>query len=152
MIYTEKTREAARLAHDAHVAQLDKSGFPYFIHLLLVAEQAQTEDECIVALLHDIAEDIDMTYLEVIYNKFGKRIADAVDAITRRKELETHSEYIERCIKNPLAAKVKLYDLRHNTDKARLDMNPSLGSLMKRFEKSIKIVETAIEENYFPTI
>lgn len=144
MIYTEKTREAAKLAHDAHVAQVDKSGFPYFIHLLEVANQAQTEDECVVALLHDICEDIDMSYLAVIYEKFGKRIADAVDAITRVKEKETYFEYIEKVKRNELATKVKIYDLKHNLNEQRLSMNPKLGSLKKRFVKALETLQESV--------
>lgn len=141
MIYTQKTREAALLAHSAHVMQVDKSGFPYFLHLLFVADQAQTEEECIVALLHDICEDISLSYLYVIEEKFGKRIADAVNAITRIKEKETHFEYMQRCIKDDIARKVKRYDLIHNMNKARLQMNPSLQSLISRFEKSLKMID-----------
>lgn len=141
MIYTEKTCEAARLAHSAHVTQIDKSGFPYFLHLLFVADQAQTEDECVVALLHDICEDVDRDYLLIIEEKFGKRIAEAVDAITRDKTKETYFEYIERCIKNDLARKVKRYDLTHNLNAGRLLMNPKLDSLTTRMEKSLKIID-----------
>lgn len=140
MIYTEKTREAALLAHSAHVTQIDKSGFPYFIHLLMVADQAQTEDECIVALLHDICEDISMDYLFIIEEKFGKRIADAVNAITRVKAKETYFEYIDRCKQDDIARKVKLYDLKHNLDEGRLSMNPKLESLIPRFTKAYNIV------------
>ena len=148
MIYTEKTREAAVLAHKAHIAQVDKSGFPYFLHLLLVADQAQTEDECVVALLHDICEDVSMDYLEVIREKFGDTIADAVDAITRRKGQETHFEYIDRCKMTPLAAQVKLYDLHHNMTPQRTQMlPPDQQGLTKRFEKSRRIVTEALRQH-----
>ena len=147
MIYTEKTRDAAVLAHKAHISQVDKSGFPYFLHLLLVADQAQTEDECVVALLHDICEDVSMEYLSEIREKFGDTIADAVDAITRRKGQETHFEYIDRCKMNPLAARVKLYDLHHNMTPQRTQMlPPDQRGLVKRFEKSRRIVTEALRE------
>lgn len=148
MIYTEKTREAALLAYSAHVTQIDKSGFPYFIHLLMVADQAQTEDECIVALLHDICEDVSMGYLYIIEEKFGKRIADAVNAITRVKAKETYFEYIDRCKQDDIARKVKLYDLKHNLNEGRLSLNPKLESIIPRFTKAYKIVsEYESEQN-----
>ena len=148
MIYTEKTRDAAVLAHRAHNAQVDKSGFPYFLHLLLVADQAQTEDECVVALLHDICEDVSMDYLEEIRAKFGDTIADAVDAITKRKGQETHFEYIDRCKLNPLAAQVKLYDLHHNMTPQRTQMlPPDQRGLVNRFEKSRMIVTEALRQH-----
>ena len=149
MIYTEKTREAAVLAHKAHILQVDKSGFPYFLHLLLVADQAQTEDECVVALLHDICEDVSMEYLSEIREKFGDTIADAVDAITKRKGQETYFEYIDRCKMNPLAARVKLYDLHHNMTPQRTQMlPPDQRGLVKRFEKSRRIVTEALRERH----
>lgn len=148
MIYTEKTRDAAVLAHKAHISQVDKSGFPYFLHLLLVADQAQTEDECVVALLHDICEDVSMEYLSEIREKFGDTIADAVDAITKRKGQETHFEYIDRCKRNPLAARVKLYDLHHNMTPQRTQMlPPDQRGLVKRFEKSHRIVTEALKQH-----
>ena len=149
MIYTEKTREAAVLAYKAHISQVDKSGFPYFLHLLLVADQAQTEDECVVALLHDICEDVSMDYLEEIREKFGDTIADAVDAITKRKGQETHFEYIDRCKMNPLAARVKLYDLHHNMDPQRTQLRPpDPRGLVKRVEKSRRIVTEALKQQH----
>ena len=148
MIYTEKTREAAILAHKAHNAQVDKSGFPYFLHLLLVADQAQTEDECVVALLHDICEDVSMDYLSEIREKFGDTIADAVDAITKRKGQETHFEYIDRCKMNPLAAQVKLYDLHHNMTPQRVKMATSLKpDLSIRYEKAQRIITDALKQH-----
>ena len=149
MIYTEKTREAAVLAHKAHISQVDKSGFPYFLHLLLVADQAQTEDECVVALLHDICEDVSMDYLSEIREKFGDTIADAVDAITKRKGQETHFEYIDRCKMNPLAARVKLYDLHHNMTPQRVKMATSLKpDLSQRYEKARRIITDALKQHH----
>ena len=148
MIYTEKTRDAAVLAHKAHISQVDKSGFPYFLHLLMVADQAQTEDECVVALLHDICEDVSMEYLSEIRKKFGDTIANAVDAITKRKGQETHFEYIDRCKRNPLAAQVKLYDLHHNMTPQRVKMATSLKpDLSIRYEKDQRIITDALKQH-----
>lgn len=62
----------------------------------------------IVAYLHDVVEDTEAT-LEDIEKFFGKEVADAVDAITKRPE-ETRSDYLVRCIGNPVAKFVKLHD------------------------------------------
>jgi (p)ppGpp synthase/HD superfamily hydrolase len=54
MIYTKMTRKALQIAFDAHKEQVDKSGLPYIFHPFHLAEQMKTEDEVIVALLHDV--------------------------------------------------------------------------------------------------
>lgn len=62
----------------------------------------------VVAYLHDVVEDTEAT-LEDIEEFFGKEVADAVDAITKRSE-ETRSDYLVRCMDNPIAKFVKLHD------------------------------------------
>ena len=57
MIYTPKTKKAMIIAYNAHNGQVDKSGIPYIYHPIHLAEQMDTETECIVALLHDVVED-----------------------------------------------------------------------------------------------
>ena len=61
MIYTDNTRKAMKIAYNAHNGQVDKSGVPYIFHPIHLAEQMNTEEECIVALIHDVVEDTDMT-------------------------------------------------------------------------------------------
>ena len=61
MIYTDLTRKAITVAYNAHQGQLDRAGLPYILHPLHVAEQMKDEDTCVVALLHDVIEDTDLT-------------------------------------------------------------------------------------------
>ena len=61
MIYTEKTKKALKLCFDAHKEQTDKSGMPYVFHPFHLAEQMETEETTVVALLHDVIEDTDYT-------------------------------------------------------------------------------------------
>ena len=66
MIYTPKTKIAMKLCFDAHKDQTDKNGLPYVFHPFHLAEQMQDETTTIVALLHDVAEDTDIS-LEKIW-------------------------------------------------------------------------------------
>ena len=61
MIYTKMTKMALRLCFDKHKEQEDKSGMPYVFHPFHLAEQMKDEDTTIVALLHDVVEDTDVT-------------------------------------------------------------------------------------------
>ena len=61
MIYTDMTKLAMRVAYKAHDGQVDRTGVPYIYHPIHLAEQMDSEDACVVALLHDVVEDSDMT-------------------------------------------------------------------------------------------
>ena len=77
-----------------------------------------TEDMVAVAWLHDSVEDTETTFDDLIYY-FGSSVAQAVDAITKRKG-ESYSEYLNRVKANPIARLVKIADLSHNMDLSRL--------------------------------
>ncbi len=82
---------AKTMAARAHQGQLDKAGRPYIEHPARVVGHLvnPTADEVVVAWLHDVVEDTEVT-LEEVEHEFGPRVAIAVDAITRRPD-ETDS-------------------------------------------------------------
>ena len=59
--YNEQLQFALELAIKKHKNQKDKSGRPYILHPLHVMETVKTDDAKIVAILHDIIEDTDVT-------------------------------------------------------------------------------------------
>lgn len=119
MIYTYNTRKAMKLAYTLHHGQVDKSGVPYIFHPIAVAEPMNTEEEVIVALLHDAIEDCGITKAEIAAS-FSDGIADAVEAITKI-EGEAYDDYVARVKANEIARKVKISDLTHNMNLTRLD-------------------------------
>ena len=137
MIYTVNTRKAMEIAYKAHHGQVDKSGVPYIFHPIHLAEQMDTEDECIVALLHDVVEDTEMTF-EQLERDFSETVIQALKLVTRDKN-EDYMQYVEKIKKNPIAKKVKLADLRHNSDLTRLDIVDEKA--IKRAEKYKKAIE-----------
>lgn len=116
---SERVLEALRIAVIAHEGQRDKGGNPYLLHPIRVADLVKTEDEKVLALLHDTVEDAGVS-LEDVRERFGAEIAEALDHLTHR-DGESYSEYLGRVIENPLAARVKLADLRDNMDLTRLE-------------------------------
>ena len=70
MIYTNLTKKALKLSFDVHKEQVDKSGLPYVFHPFHLAEQMETEDTTIVALLHDVVEDSDLTLDDLRQERF----------------------------------------------------------------------------------
>ena len=112
--------DAIILATGAHRGQKDMAGLPFILHPLRVMAsflQPNEDQERIVAVLHDVVEDTDITLAELKMD-YPAVIIEAVDAITRRPE-EKYERYIERVGGNPLAARVKLADLADNLNEKR---------------------------------
>ena len=119
MIYTDLTKKAMKLSYMAHHGSYDKGGVPYVFHPFHVAEQMEDEYSICVALLHDVVEDTKYTIYDIEKAGFPKEIVEAVEAITRKKG-QDYMEYIKIVKTNPIATKVKLADLEHNSDSGRL--------------------------------
>ena len=83
---TKRLFEAFTYADAAHNGQLRKSGEPYIIHPLAVAEIVADlgldVDSVIAALLHDCIEDTASTHQEIA-KKFGETVADLVEGVTK---------------------------------------------------------------------
>ena len=120
MIYTEYTKLAMKICFKAHAHQLDKSGLPYVFHPFHIAEQMKDEDTTIVALLHDVVEDTNITIADLKNYGFSEKVISAVAVMTHDPKVE-YMAYIKKVKKNPIAAAVKLEDLKHNSDLTRLD-------------------------------
>jgi len=83
--------KAYNFALDAHKNQKRKTGDPYVIHPVAVANiltDLKLDSATIVTgLLHDTIEDTKATY-EIVLKEFGKEIADLVDGVTKISQLE----------------------------------------------------------------
>ena len=110
--------EAIILATQAHRNQVDKAGAPYILHPLRVMLTQADDARRIAAVLHDVPEDSDMTP-EFIKERFGKTIADAIVALTRRDD-EDYQTFISRCASNAVARDVKRADIADNLNLSRL--------------------------------
>ena len=117
--YNEQFQIALELAVEKHKNQTDKAGNPYILHPLHVMENVNNKEGKIVAILHDIIEDTDITENYLLKIGLSKRIVDAVVALTRSEDMD-YQEYIKNLSSNPLANEVKLADLEHNMDLKRL--------------------------------
>jgi (p)ppGpp synthase/HD superfamily hydrolase len=110
---------AKEIAAVAHRGKVDKAGQPYIQHLEAVAAKLKSADEQTVAWLHDVLADTDYTqkHLSVF---FPASIVEAVEALTKHRG-EEYDAYLKRVSDNPLATKVKLADLEHNSDLSRYE-------------------------------
>ena len=142
MIYTPLTNEAMRIAYQAHHGQLDYNGIPYIFHPIHLAESMDDEYSCCVALLHDVVEDTDVT-LEQLTAIFPKEVTDAVALMTHNDNAD-YFDYVRAIKTNPIARKVKLADLAHNSDQTRCigsDLTEDRKAKWRtKYEKATKIL------------
>lgn len=117
MIYTVLTNKAMVIAYNAHHGQLDYNGIPYIYHPIHLAEQMDDELSCCVALLHDTVEDTAVT-LEDLEKDFPIAVTEAVALMTHNPGTD-YFDYVRAIKDNPIAKKVKLADLNHNSDQSR---------------------------------
>ena len=118
MIYTELTMKAMNLAYVAHHGQFDKGGVPYIFHPIHLAETMDDEISTCVALLHDTVEDTAVT-LEDLAREFPREVVDDVRLLTHQEDVE-YFDYVRAIRQDPVAARVKLADLAHNSDPTRI--------------------------------
>ncbi len=134
--------ETLEFVKKAFEEKKDKGGKPYIEHLLFVANKMETEEEKIVALLHDIVEDIEGITLDTLRQMgYSEKIVKAVDAMTKRKG-EDYEDYLKRVKQNPIARKVKLADIEHNMDLSRIE-NPTekdYERIEKKYKKALKLL------------
>ena len=92
----QRIREAYEFADEAHHGQVRKSGEPYILHPLAVADilvnMQMDVTSIIAALLHDVVEDTTVS-LETVLEKFGKTCAMLVDGLTK---LEKNQVQVQR--------------------------------------------------------
>lgn len=141
MIYTKMTKKALNLCFEAHKDQRDKSGLPYVFHPFHLAEQMKDEKTTIVALLHDVVEDTNVTVDDIRNMGFDEEVVAAIGLMTHDPKVP-YMEYVAEIKKNPIAKAVKLADLCHNSDMSRLDTVTAYDE--KRAEKyaaAIRLLE-----------
>lgn len=140
MINTKLTKKAMIIAYNAHMNQFDRAGVPYIYHPIHLAEQMDTEIECIVALLHDVVEDTDVTF-EQLKKEFSGEVIEVLKLLTHDKNTD-YMEYIMKLKKNPIAKKIKIADIKHNLDETRLE-KVTLKDIARRnkYKKALEILE-----------
>ncbi|WP_232516311.1 RelA/SpoT family protein [Chitinophaga caeni] len=127
----ELVRTAFEMAADAHKDMRRKSGEPYILHPLAVAQICVEEiglgvRSAICALLHDTVEDTEIT-LEDVEREFGNEIAHIVDGLTKisnvidanntgntTAQAENFKKILLTLADDPRVILIKLADRLHN--------------------------------------
>jgi (p)ppGpp synthase/HD superfamily hydrolase len=146
--------EAIVFAIEAHDGQEDKSGMPYILHPLAVMDQLESEEERIVAALHDVREDTRFTFKDLKERGCSSLMITALKLITHPENYRgTEKEYLGEMqaiadSHNQIAINVKWADLTHNSDPSR-NLNPQDGDFrrLEKYRKSKDILRPFIS-NY----
>ena len=124
----EKIRKAAEYANQMHADQKRKSGEPYIIHPLAVAETLALQlnmdaDTVCAGLLHDVIEDTSAT-AEDVEKEFGKNVCELVQGVTKIAAIKSQSRSVAEAetirkmfiamSKNMPVIIIKLADKLHN--------------------------------------
>ena len=111
---------ALRIATAAHAGQLDRDGHPVILHPLTVGLMGHTDEEKIAGFLHDVVEDSDVTFDDLLREGIPTGIVNALRLLTHEKGTD-YFEYVQNIIDsgNPIALQVKFNDLRHNFSRGK---------------------------------
>lgn len=111
---------AIQIAVEAHAGATYRGGKTYILHPISVMMRCETDEEKIVAILHDVVEDTDWTFEALREEGFTETIIEALKTVTKHSEDEDYDEFIQRSLKNEIGRKVKIADLRENLDVTRI--------------------------------
>ena len=128
--------KAIAIASDVHVVHEDKGGNAYILHPIRIMMRLRTQDEELmsIAIFHDVIEDSKGKWTTKMLRKIGfsKRVTDALDLLTHDPN-DSYMDYVKKISTNPDAVRIKLEDLKDNSDITRL--KGIEGKDLKRMEK-----------------
>lgn len=132
---------ALRIATSAHAGQLDRDGHPVILHPLTVGLMGRTDEEQMAGFLHDVVEDTDMTFDDLLEQGIPPVVVDALRLLTHTKGTDYY-DYVQQIIDsgNRLALQVKYHDLQHNYSRGK-----AYPDLQQKHGKALEMVRAAVE-------
>lgn len=133
---------AIKVATKAHKGQLDKGGNPYILHPQAVAASLDSTENKIVAYLHDVVEDTEITLEDLEKMGFTYRIVNSVRILTKSKDI-SYDDYLKSIKKDSNAWRVKIADIKHNMDISRIP-EPTAKDFarIEKYKKALAFLES----------
>lgn len=143
--------KAIRIAAQVFEGVSDKQGKPYILHCLQVMNDCGSNDEDVLcaAVLHDVLEDFEEEWPveRLRFEGMSMETLKLVSILTKSPD-EDYSEYIANIGNFPDAIKIKLADLRHNSDITRLkDIRPKDIARMEKYHKAYKYLTECLKQH-----
>lgn len=112
--------------------KIDKSKDPYLWHLIRVSDRMTTLEGKVAGLLHDLVEDFDVTFDDLLDIGIPENIVSSLRLVTKEKsnkkltkseKLERYNKEIDKIINSgdDLAIELKIADMSDNSSSKRLD-------------------------------
>lgn len=132
---------ALQIAAKAHEGQKDRDGNPVILHAITVGMMGSTDEEKMTGFLHDVVEDTDWTFQDLLQTGIPVGIVNALRLLTHEEGMD-YFDYVQRIIDsgNPIALQVKYNDLRHNYARGK-----AYPDLQMKHGKALEMVKAAIE-------
>ena len=111
---------AIEIAVSAHKGVVDKGGAPYVLHPLRMMMAVHTDEEKIVAVLHDVVEDTHWTFEDLAAEGFSESVINGLRSVTKTSDSEDYDDFIGRAKSNRIGRKVKIADITDNLDVRRI--------------------------------
>lgn len=135
---------AIAIASSVHQNQKDKGGNAYILHPMRIMMRLRTSDEELMsmAILHDVVEDSQEWTIDRLRDEgFSSRVLAALECLTHNKD-DSYEDYIGKISTNKDATRVKLEDLRDNSDLTRMKgVSPKDFDRMIKYQKAFKFLE-----------
>ena len=134
-------QKAIDFATKALEGKKDHGGQPMIAHALRMMDRVNTEEEKIIAVLHDVVEAGGCSFHELKEAGFGQTVLEGVDVLTRRPNMK-YFDYIDDISTNPMAARVKLAEVAENKDQDRVNkLSFQTYTLEERLARVKKMLE-----------
>lgn len=133
---------ALQIASKAHEGQKDKDGNPVILHPITVGMMGSTDEEKVAGFLHDVVEDTEWTFEDILDAGIPSGIVNALRLLTHNKDTDYY-DYVQSIIDsgNPIALQVKYNDLQHNYERGK-----AYPQLQEKHGKALDMVRKAVEE------
>jgi len=129
---------AISITAKAFEGKTDRGGQPYMLHCLTVMNAVGPDDQDLMsaAVMHDLVEDTDWTFEDLEERGFSDRVLSALILVTHEDGI-TYEQYIRRAAISEDARKIKMADLRHNSDIHRMKgLRDKDFERLKKYHKS----------------
>lgn len=112
--------KAIEITTTAFAGKTDRGGVPYILHCLHVMHAVDGDDELkCAAVMHDLIEDTDYTLDDLVKLGFSDRVIGVLHLVTHEDGVE-YFDYVKLLAISEDARKIKMADLRHNSDIHRM--------------------------------
>ena len=144
-------QRAIEIAVEAHRNDVDKGGNPYILHPLRLMMQMHTDEERMVAVLHDVIEDhpdewsFDRLEKE---EEFSEEVISGLQSVTKNTDEqestndETYFSFVKRAAAHSIGRKVKIADISDNLDIRRLgdEITDNDVARIRRYKKALALL------------